>query len=1060
MWMTEKQSMNVIKCKMCGGDLEIKQGSTIAVCTYCGTQQTVLTADNERKTKLYNRAHELRLNNDFDQALGVFETIIAEFPDEAEAYWGLCLCKYGIEYVDDPITKLKVPTCHRTCYDSIMNDDDYRRAVDLAGITARNLYYNEAIQIDAIQRTILTIARNERPYDIFICYKESDGRQRTKGSVLAQDIYDVLVDQGGYKVFFSRITLEDKLGEEFEPYIFSALNTAKVMLVVGTSNSNMNSVWVKNEWSRYLKLMKSDKSKLLIPCYADMDAYDLPEEFRNLQAQDMNKIGFMQDLLRGIKKVVNPSGAASEKMDVSVDVNKLLKRVENFIEENNWTSAKEYCERILDSDPDNVQAYLYKLLIDKRVTEVKALKNCSDSFENNVNYQRLIKIADEKLKQELKGYIDHIREKKNRERIAREKAEIIRKQKFEADRRKRNKVIIISTIIILSIIVISLVTAALVKVIIPGNKYNKALVLKKEGNLDDAEKIFVELGLYKDSRNQLSEISELRRIIELNQPVGESVFYGMYEQDGDESNGKEPLEWIVIDNSNDEITLLSKNEIEYIRFSDKSYGIWENSSLRKWLNADFYSMAFSESEKNRIENNSLHNPASGSFINKDTKDKVFVLSSLDVTKYEIELDVLNSRLTDYAKKKISDAKAREQRQQWWLRDVFEASYGVVNAYYVDNDGNINEDGYTIDARCGLRPVIRVSLDINQDLFEADEDSFTVGSHIKFGSYEQDANNANGSEPIEWCVLTQQGDKYLLLSDKILLPAPNTVDDTISFQQACQNVLNSAFDENVFSEEEKSKIIKTDGNYVFIPSEQIVNELYDMDRACNVSKYAEKEGVIVSNNNTGIWVMHTSRESEPTGKARLYVQVINASGTTQHIKGNGSFGLRPALWITANKNSEIALENNEELINNDKFDMGLEILETGDIPEDVTDEQLIEIGRLFIENKEYSKVKKLIVKIKTANKDEKELLYILGTSYLNNQDYQGAIEQFTDLLYRKGEKNNYKDAYDKLLEAEYQWVIENWNDENQRTQIQVYLMELSDENYKDSDTLYTKFGRLY
>ena len=109
--------MNVIKCKMCGGDLEIKQGSTIAVCTYCGTQQTVLTADNERKTKLYNRAHELRLNNDFDQALGVFETIIAEFPDEAEAYWGLCLCKYGIEYVDDPITKLKVPTCHRTCYE-------------------------------------------------------------------------------------------------------------------------------------------------------------------------------------------------------------------------------------------------------------------------------------------------------------------------------------------------------------------------------------------------------------------------------------------------------------------------------------------------------------------------------------------------------------------------------------------------------------------------------------------------------------------------------------------------------------------------------------------------------------------------------------------------------------------------------------------------------------------------------------------------------------------------------------------------------------------------------
>lgn len=504
--------MSVIKCKMCGGELEIKQGSSIAVCTYCGTQQTVLTADNERKTKLYNRAHELRLNNDFDQALGVFETIIAEFPDEAEAYWGLCLCKYGIEYVDDPITKLKVPTCHRTCYDSIMNDDDYRKAVDLACITARNLYFNEAIQIDAIQRSILTIARNERPYDIFICYKESDGRQRTKDSVLAQDIYDALVDQGGYKVFFSRITLEDKLGEEFEPYIFSALNTAKVMLVVGTSNSNMNSVWVKNEWSRYLKLMKSDKSKLLIPCYADMDAYDLPEEFKNLQAQDMNKIGFMQDLLRGIKKVVNPSGTASEKTAVSTDINKLLKRIDNFIEENNWTSANEYCERVLDIEPDNVQAYLYKLLIDKSVTEVKALKNCSDSFESNVNYQRLIKIADEKLKLELKGYIDYIREKKNKERIAKEKAEKKRLEQIEVERKKRNRILLIALLATVGLVVVFLLIYVIVTVVVPDSKYNNAVALLELEDFDGAICAFEEIISYRDSEELLSEAKYLKAI--------------------------------------------------------------------------------------------------------------------------------------------------------------------------------------------------------------------------------------------------------------------------------------------------------------------------------------------------------------------------------------------------------------------------------------------------------------------------------------------------------------------------------------------------------------------
>ena len=48
--------MAVMKCKMCGGDLEITEGSNIAVCEYCGTKQTVPTLDNERKTSLFGRA--------------------------------------------------------------------------------------------------------------------------------------------------------------------------------------------------------------------------------------------------------------------------------------------------------------------------------------------------------------------------------------------------------------------------------------------------------------------------------------------------------------------------------------------------------------------------------------------------------------------------------------------------------------------------------------------------------------------------------------------------------------------------------------------------------------------------------------------------------------------------------------------------------------------------------------------------------------------------------------------------------------------------------------------
>ncbi|MBD4337184.1 TIR domain-containing protein, partial [Xanthomonas citri pv. citri] len=74
----------------------------------------------------------------------------------------------------------------------------------------------------------------EDPFDVFICYKESDSSgRRTPDSVLANDLYHQLT-AAGFKVFFARITLEDKLGTAYEPYIFAALNSAKVMVVLGT----------------------------------------------------------------------------------------------------------------------------------------------------------------------------------------------------------------------------------------------------------------------------------------------------------------------------------------------------------------------------------------------------------------------------------------------------------------------------------------------------------------------------------------------------------------------------------------------------------------------------------------------------------------------------------------------------------------------------------------------------------------------------------------------------------------------------------------------------------
>ena len=365
--------MAIIKCKMCGGDIEISADKTFGTCEYCGSTMTLPKTDDDQRLSLFNRGTHLRRNGEFDKAAAIYERLIGENDADAEAHWNLLLCRYGIEYVQDPASGERIPTCHRASFDSILNDVDYQAARKYSDGVARSLYEKEAQRIAALQKDILAISQKETPFDVFICYKESDENgKRTKDSALAQDIYYQLTD-AGYKVFFARITLEDKLGQEYEPYIFAALHSAKVMVVVGTKPEYLNAVWVKNEWSRYLALMRTDRSRLLIPCYRDMDPYDMPEELSMLQSQDMGKIGFIQDLIRGVKKVVDaakPQETAAETVKETVvvhneggsNVQALLDRGQMALEDGEWTKADEFFEQVLNQDAKCGAAYLGKFL--------------------------------------------------------------------------------------------------------------------------------------------------------------------------------------------------------------------------------------------------------------------------------------------------------------------------------------------------------------------------------------------------------------------------------------------------------------------------------------------------------------------------------------------------------------------------------------------------------------------------------------------------------------------------------------------------------------------------
>ena len=408
--------MSIFKCKMCGGELQINPGESVAVCEYCGTTQTLPKLDDDRRANLYDRA------NHFDKAAGIYEQILNEDKTDAEAYWSLVLCRYGIEYVEDPATHKRVPTVNRAQYTSIFDDEDYKAAIQYADAAQRVVYEAEAKVINEIQKGILEISQKEELFDVFICYKETDANgRRTPDSVLATDLYHQLT-QEGFKVFFSRITLEDKLGTAYEPYIFAALNSAKVMVVLGTKPEYFNAVWVKNEWSRYLALIRGGAKKVLIPAYRDMDPYDLPEEFSHLQAQDMSKLGFMQDLIRGIKKLTEVDKPAAKEtvvvQETAANTAPLLKRAFIFLEDGDWSSADEYCEKVLDLDPECAQAYLGKLMAELRVRKVDELANCEQSFDDKDNYRKVMRFGGETLRDTLEGYITKINDRNENARLA------------------------------------------------------------------------------------------------------------------------------------------------------------------------------------------------------------------------------------------------------------------------------------------------------------------------------------------------------------------------------------------------------------------------------------------------------------------------------------------------------------------------------------------------------------------------------------------------------------------------------------------------------------------
>lgn len=204
-----------------------------------------------------------------------------------------------------------------------------------------------------------------------------------------------------------------------------------------------------------------------------------------------------------------------------------------------------------------------------------------------------------------------------------------------------------------------------------------------------------------------------------------TIYFGKYHKD--ETLEKEKIEWLVLDEDEEALFVVSKQAV-ISRCFDPEGEEWEESEIRRWLNTKFYDEAFNSYEKGSILVTEVRTT---DWVNKmfcdncdyvDTQDRVFLLSAEEVKKYFPEQDSRIQEKSKYAQYTLEDD--WKSANAWWLRNKgFYNSAGLL----VEWDGGFDWYGGTQNIR-GIRPAMRIQkkwcdyyvLDGQVDLFEVEK----------------------------------------------------------------------------------------------------------------------------------------------------------------------------------------------------------------------------------------------------------------------------------------------------------------------------------------------------
>lgn len=380
-------------CRNCGTEFGFPLTDATHECPACGTMHGRPEGHGDGGSSLLQMANRQRAAGAFGPAESYYRQLLTQNPRAHEALWGLLMCKYGVEYVRDPMTQELRPTLHFCERTPITEDEDFVEACECAPAGMREQYQQDAEYIEQIQQQLINPGTPATPVDIFICYKatEADGRTPTREIQYAKDLYYNLRDT--YDVFFAHESLQSvAAGANYEAKIFQSLYSAKVMLVVCSNPEHLETAWVRSEWRRFLGRVAKGEECCIIPLYFDgVNPYDMPKEFlrRNIQGVhmgDMNALDKLRTNLQAIIQKRRRRSAAPEAYDEEAMAEALMP-VEYELIRGNWKGVRDLSGPLISKYPRCAQLYLYRLLATMKRSKVEDLRDVPVAFEESIDWQ-------------------------------------------------------------------------------------------------------------------------------------------------------------------------------------------------------------------------------------------------------------------------------------------------------------------------------------------------------------------------------------------------------------------------------------------------------------------------------------------------------------------------------------------------------------------------------------------------------------------------------------------------------------------------------------------------